>query len=121
MTSTPVFYPLLLAALVLVCVIVHAWRPDPLRATQPPVKPIKPRRQRSKEPKPFAGYLQQPLCEACEHGVETRLKSPGSPPPLIIFNRGRKRTVGPRSLDRPLGLHETIPLGPIEAEDPGIQ
>lgn len=93
MTSDPVFYPLLLAALVLVCVIVHAWRPDPRRATPPPVKPIKPRRQRSKEPKPFAGYLQQPLCEACEHGLDAHPKVPGSPPPAIIFNRGRKRTV----------------------------
>ena len=87
------FYPLLLAALVLLYVIVHAWRPDPLRATPPPVKPIKPGRKRSKEPKPFAGYLQQPLCEACEHGVDSRPQAPGSPPPIMIFNRGRKRTV----------------------------
>jgi len=93
MTSTPVFYPLLLAALVLVCVIIHAWRPGPLRATPPPVKPIKPRRQRSKAPKPFAGYLQQPLCEACEHGLDSPPQAPGSPPPIIRFNRGRKRTV----------------------------
>jgi hypothetical protein len=42
MTSTPVFYPLLLAALVLVCVIVHAWRPAPLRATSPPVERLLP-------------------------------------------------------------------------------
>ena len=99
MTSNPVFYPLLLAVLVLVCVIVHAWWPDPLRATPPlPIQPPKPRRKRSKEPKPFAGYLQQPLCEACEHGVDTRPKAPGSPPPLIIYNRGRKRTVNKVSL-----------------------
>jgi len=93
MTSTPVFYPLLLATLVLVCVIVHAWRSDPHKAKPPPVQPIKPHRKRSKEPKPFAGYLQQPLCEACEHGLDSPLQAPGLPPPTIRFNRGRKRTV----------------------------
>lgn len=93
MTSNPWFYQLLMAALVLVCLIIHIWWPDPLRAIPPPVKPIKPRRKRSKEPKPFAGYLQQPLCEACEHGADRRLKAPGSPPPIIRFNRGRKRTI----------------------------
>lgn len=77
MTSNPWFYQLLMAALVLVCLIIHT-----------PVKPIKPRRKRSKEPKPFAGYLQQPLCEACEHGAARRLKASGSPPPIIRFNRG---------------------------------
>jgi len=88
------FYPLLLAALVLVCLIVHVWWPDPLRATPPsPVKPDKPQRKPPKEAKPFAGYLQKPLCEACEHGVDSRPQAPGAPPPLIRFNRGRKRTV----------------------------
>jgi len=94
MTSNPWFYQLLLAALVLVCLIIHAWWPDPLRATPlPPVQPDKPRRHRSKEPKPFAGYIQKPLCEACEHGVDSRPKAPGSPPPAILFTRGRRRTV----------------------------
>ena len=94
MTSDPVFYPLLLAALVLVCVIIHSWRPDPRRATPPPpVRPVKPHRKPSKEPKSFAGYIQKPLCEACEHGLDSPSKAPGSPPPAIIFNRGRKRTV----------------------------
>jgi hypothetical protein len=56
MTSNPLFYQLLLAALVLLCIIIHAWWPDPLRGTPPPpIQPDPPRRQRSKEPKPFAG------------------------------------------------------------------
>jgi IS1 family transposase len=93
MTSNPVFYPLLFVALVSVCLIIHVWWPDPLKGTPPPVKPIKPRRKRSKEPKPFAGYLQKPLCEACEHGLDSRPQAPGLPPPAIIFNRGRRRTV----------------------------
>lgn len=94
MAPDALFYPLLLAALVSVCMIIHAWWPDPLRATPlPPVQPGQPRRNRSKKPEPFAGYIQQPLCEACEHGIDSRPKAPGSPPPLIIFTRGRRRTV----------------------------
>jgi len=78
MTSNPVFYPLLLAALVLVCVIIHAWWPDPRRTTPPPpIQPNPPRRKRSKDPKPFAGYIHKPICEACEHGVDTRGRVPG--------------------------------------------
>ena len=94
MTSNPWFYQLLLAALVLTCLIIHVWWPDSLRAVPPsPVQPDKSRRKRSKEPKPFAGYLQKPLCEACEHGLDLRPKTPGLPPPAIIFTRGRRRTV----------------------------
>ena len=45
-------YQLLLAALVLLCLIIHVWWPDPLRATPPrPLTPDKPRRKRSKEPR----------------------------------------------------------------------
>jgi hypothetical protein len=51
------------------------------------------RRKRSKEPKPFTGYIHQPLCEACEHGLDSRPNAPGSPPPVITFTHGRKRTV----------------------------
>jgi IS1 family transposase len=88
------FYPLLLVALVLVCLIIHVWWPDPLRATPPTqIQPDQSQRKRSKEPKPFTGYIHKPLCEACEHGVDTHHKAPGAPPPIILFNRGRKRTV----------------------------
>ena len=94
MTSNPWFYQLLLAALVLVYLIIHVLWPDPLRSVPPPpVKPGTPRRKWSKEPKPFTGYIQKPLCEAYEHGLDSRPKIPGSPPPVIIFTRGRKRTV----------------------------
>jgi IS1 family transposase len=56
-------------------------------------KPDHPRRKRSTEPKPFAGYIHKPICEACEQGIDTRPKAPGSPPPMIICTRGRRRTV----------------------------
>src|SRR5688500_6876535 len=125
MTSTPVFYPLLFAALVSVCLIIHVWWPDPLKGTPPPVKPVKPQRKRSKEPQSFSGYLQKPLCEACEHGLDSRPKAPGSPPPLMIFTRGRKRTVdtsGHFCPDPNCSYHGRLGLGNIRANGhPGGQ
>jgi IS1 family transposase len=98
MAPNAVFSQLLFAALVLVCLIIHVWWPDPVRAAPPPpVEPLKPRRKRSKEPTPFTGYIHKPLCEACEHGLDSRSKAPGSPPPVIMFTRGRKRTVDTQS------------------------
>jgi hypothetical protein len=98
MASNALFYQLLFAALVLVCLIIHVWWPDPLRAAPPPpVEPLKPRRKCSKEPTPFTGYIHKPLCEACEHSLDSRPNAPGSPPPVMIFTRGRKRTVDTQS------------------------
>ena len=94
MVPNLLFYQLLLVALVLICILVHVWWPDRPNVTpQTPRKPGKPRRKRSTEPKPFTGYIHKPLCEACQQGADSRLKTPGAPPPMIIFNRGRRRTV----------------------------
>jgi IS1 family transposase/transposase-like protein len=92
------FYQLLLVTLVLICLMIHVWWPDPPRVARPRTfQPDKPRRTRSKEPKPFTGYIHQPLCEACEQGTDTRPKAPGSPPPVMSFTRGRRRTVNTSS------------------------
>jgi IS1 family transposase len=94
MIPNPLFYQLLLVSLVLLCIMIHVWWPDSSKATPArPSKPDQPRRQRSKEPKPFTGYIHKPLCEACEQGVDSRPKAPGSPPPVMRFTRGRRRTV----------------------------
>jgi len=94
MVPNLLFYQLLLVALVLICIMVHVWWPDPPTPTpRTSLKPSKPRRKRSKEPKPFTGYLHKPLCEACEKGTNPSPKAPGSPPPVMIFTRGRRRTV----------------------------
>jgi IS1 family transposase len=88
------FYQLLLVALVLICLIMHVWWPDHPRPTpRTPLKPDTPRRKRSKEPKPFPGFIHKPLCEACEQGAAARSKAPDFPPPLVRFTRGRQRTV----------------------------
>jgi hypothetical protein len=95
MVPTVLFYPLLLVALVLICLLLHVWWPDPSRAPPPwPLKPDKPQRKRSKEPTQlFTGYIDKPLCEACETGINARSQALGSPPPILTFNRGRKRPV----------------------------
>src|SRR5262245_59465033 len=88
------FYQLLLVALVLICLLMHVWWPDHPRPTpQTLLKSGKPRHQRSKEPKPFTGLIHKPLCAACEQGADSRSKASGSPPPLLTFPRGRRRTV----------------------------
>src|SRR5215510_6437796 len=99
MASNLGFYQLLLVALVLIFLMIHLWWPDHSRAIlHRPFKPDKPRRKRSKEPQPFTGLLHKPLCEACAHGAEARRKAPGSPPPVVTFTRGRRRTVDTRPL-----------------------
>jgi len=98
MILNPLFYQLLLVALVLICLLLHVGLSDNLPPVPPaPPAPPAPRRRRCKEPKPFAGMIHKPLCEACEKGADERPKAPGSPPPLLTFNRGRKRTVDTRA------------------------
>ena len=94
MTSNPLFYQLLLIALVLICLLLHVgWSDNPPRVLTTPLESQPRRRRHSKEPKPFAGLIHQPLCEACEQGADSRPKASGSPPPVITFTRGRRRTV----------------------------
>ena len=126
MMSNPLFYQLLWVALVLICIMIHIWWPDPSRATPPrPIKPDQPRRKRSKEPKPFTGYLHKPLCEACEAGTDPPPQAPGSPPPVMICTRGRKRTVntsGQFCPDQDCSYHGWLGRGNIRANGhPGGQ
>ena len=94
MAPNLLFYQLLLVALALICLIIHAWWPNNPRATpQRPLKPDKPRCKRSQAPKPFTGLIHKPLCDACEKGADTPPQAPGSPPPVLTFTRGRRRTV----------------------------
>jgi IS1 family transposase/transposase-like protein len=94
MASNPLFYQLILIALMLICLLVHvALADNPPREPKTPLDPKLHPRRHSKEPKPFTGLIHQPLCEACEQGTDTRPKAPGLPPPVITFTRGRKRSV----------------------------
>ncbi len=94
MTPHLLFYQLLLLALVLICLLIHVGWPDVPSAIPPTSpKPNKRRRKRSTEPTPFPGFIHKPLCAACERGADTRPQAPGSPPPVVTFTRGRRRTV----------------------------
>jgi hypothetical protein len=94
MVPTPLFYQLLVVALVLICLLIHIGLPDkPLPMPQVSLVSNKRRRTRSKEPKPFPGLIHKPLCATCEQGVDTRPKAAGSPPAILTFTRGRRRTV----------------------------
>jgi hypothetical protein len=104
----------------------HVWWSDrPSVTPQTPCKPDKPRRKRSKESTPFTGSIHKPLCEACERGVETPPKAPGSPPPVMIFTRGRWRTVdtsGHFGPDQDCAYHGWLGRGNIRAKGhPGGQ
>jgi len=73
MTPNAWFYQLLLASLMWLCVILHVWWPEPRHpASQRPMEPAKPRRKRSKAPKPLfcPGSCQLMLTSSGAHGHE---------------------------------------------------
>jgi hypothetical protein len=83
------FSPLVLIALVWLCLMLYwAWPSD--GAT---VHPTPPRRKRSREPKPFAGFTRKPPCDACERASAPRPHAPSAPPSRIVMTRGRRRQV----------------------------
>jgi len=94
MVSNLLFYKLLRVALVIICLLFHlCWLSGQAVKRHKPLTPATSRRKRSNAPKPFAGLIHKPICEACEQGVDTRPQAPGSPPPRLLFTRGRRRTV----------------------------
>jgi hypothetical protein len=119
MVPNLLFYQLLMVTLALICLIIHVGLPDhPPCAPKTLLQPDQRRRRRSKEPQPFTGLIHKPLCEACEHGADTRLRAPGSPPPLITFTRGRRRTVNTQSHfcpDADCAYHGWLDRGNIRA------
>src|SRR6266850_5568624 len=94
MASNLLFYQLLLVALVCLCVVLQALWPGARTGVRPTLlQPSPPRPTRSREPKPFAGLLHKPLCAACAQAAASGHKAPSTPPPLITYARGRKRTI----------------------------
>jgi IS1 family transposase/transposase-like protein len=88
------YYQLVVLGLLWLFVMLHsAWPSRCATAQGTPAKPITPRRQRSKEPKPFAGLTHQPHCEACAQGIVPRPQAPCPPPPRMVPTRGRPRQV----------------------------
>jgi hypothetical protein len=83
------FYQLVLVALVWVCLMLHGvWPSDCATAHLTPPQPTPPRRQRSREPKPFAGLTRKPHCDACEHATAPRPQAPAAPAPPYRAHAG---------------------------------
>jgi hypothetical protein len=75
------YYQLALFVLVWLFVMLHLTGSKPAQTT-PPV-PAKPKRRRSREPKPFAGLTQKPHCALCEqHTANTPPPPPRRPAPM---------------------------------------
>ena len=91
MVSPLFFYHLALFVLVWLFVMLHlTWSK---RAVSTPPVPVKPKRQRSTEPKPFAGLTHKPSCVLCERdAVHAQPPPPVPPAPMAPTNR-RPRTV----------------------------
>lgn len=88
------FYQLAFLGLLWLFVMLHAaWPSRCAMAQGTPATPILPRRQRSKEPKPFAGLTHKPSCALCEHETAYRQpRPPVRPDPMPPTSR-RPRTV----------------------------
>jgi IS1 family transposase len=93
MVSHLFFYQLLLIALVWLCVMLQwVWPSDPA-ACPTTLDPTPPRPKRNRAPKPFAGLIKKPHCDACEHAAAPRPQAPAAPPPRLVPTRGRRRQV----------------------------
>src|SRR6266699_5192519 len=96
MGSHHVFSPLVLLALLWLCVIVHLSRPKrPVTAPAVPAlpEPLTPKRPRSNEPKPFEGLTQQPHCALCEQATASPKAHPPVPPAPMAPPPRRPREV----------------------------
>ena len=69
MVSHLFYYQLALLALVWLFVMLHVAESRREAPIPPTATPIKPKRKRSNDPKPFAGLTHKPHCALCEQDV----------------------------------------------------
>src|SRR5713101_2478036 len=83
------FYQLAVLGLLWLFVMLHsAWPSRCATAQGTPATPITPRRQRSKEPQPFAGLTQKPHCALCDQeALHPKPSPPLLPDPMHPTNR----------------------------------
>jgi len=104
------FYQLAVLGLLWLFVMLHvAWPSRCATAQGTSATPIIRRRQRSKEPKAFAGLTHKPHCEACAQGVVLRPHAPCPRHPAWSPRRDGRATWTPR------GTSARIPPVPIGA------
>ena len=90
------YYQLALLALVWLFIMLHLTWPRPgVTAPAAPAEPepIKPKRSRSNEPKPFEGLTQKPHCALCEQEIGERSPAPLRRPDPMPPTHRRPRTV----------------------------
>ena len=88
------FYQLAVLGLLWLFVMLHAAWPSRCTTAQgTPAQPIMPRRQRSKDPKPFAGLTHKPHCALCEQEAAHPQAPPPVPPEPLLPTHRRPRTV----------------------------
>src|SRR5499433_3525237 len=88
------YYQLVVLGLLWLCVMLHlAWPSRDVTTQTKPAKPITPRRQRSTEPKPFAGLTHKPPCALCAHEAAHPQAPPPVPPEPLPPTHRRPRTV----------------------------
>jgi IS1 family transposase len=93
MVSHLFFYQLTLIALVWLCLMLQWMWPSASAACPTIPEPLPPRPKRNREPKPFAGLIKKPHCDACEPAIAPRPQAPATPPPRLVPTRGRRRQV----------------------------
>src|SRR5689334_12447793 len=94
MVSNLFFSQLMLITLVWLCLMLQwVWPSDCAAASPTLPQPLPPRRTRRRVPKPCAGLIIKPHCDACAHASDPRPQAPVSPPPRIVMTRGRRRQV----------------------------
>ena len=77
-----VYYQLVILILLWLCIMLpHLWSSPPSGPPKTPTPSIKPRRRRSREPKPFAGLTQKPHCPLCEQEFAPSTQAPPPPRP----------------------------------------
>jgi IS1 family transposase len=94
MISHLFFYQLAVLGLLWLCVMLHAaWPSRCTTAQEMLAQPIMPRRQRSKDPKPFADLTHKPHCDLCEQEAAHPQAPPPVPPEPMPPTHRRPRTV----------------------------
>jgi hypothetical protein len=88
------YYQLVVLGLLWLCVMLHlAWPSQGVTTQTKPATPLTPRRQRSNDPKPFAGLTPKPPCALCaQEAAHPQARPPVPPEPMPPPPR-RPRTV----------------------------
>jgi transposase-like protein len=93
MVSHLFYYQLALVALVWLFVMLHVPASHRGALTPPTATPIKPKRQRSNEPKPFSGLTKKPYCVLCTRETAPPKAPPPVPPAPMVPTHRRPRAV----------------------------